>query len=124
MLLGSGVGWRRLSSASVGGSTVPSRCRCSSALGSAKRNEFEESVIKVRAAALKGLGSFSWPLPCGCYLPIPLDLRDLGEVILEIDDVKKESHHSAQSQMELFSGLKVFLDRASHAEHADHEKNL
>src|ERR1039458_9818160 len=34
MVLGSGVGWRRLSSASVGGSTVPSRRRWSSALGS------------------------------------------------------------------------------------------
>ena len=40
----SGVGCRRLSSASVSGSTVPSRCRCSSALGREAINPLESSV--------------------------------------------------------------------------------
>src|ERR1017187_2483431 len=41
LVVESGVGWRRLSSARVGGSTVPSRCRWSSALGRERRKSSE-----------------------------------------------------------------------------------
>jgi hypothetical protein len=62
LVLGSGVGWRRLNSASVGGSTVPSRCRCNSALGSKEIKSPESDMSNKRYFPVEVWLSFSMEL--------------------------------------------------------------
>src|SRR5215471_11592669 len=49
--VGSGVLWRRLSSANVRGSTLPSRCKCSSAFGNDWMNDREAMPSSLTAGS-------------------------------------------------------------------------